>query len=304
MGESFEGLAFRHTLLERGASSAELTGRLRRGELASVGRAAFVDAAHYRDLHADQQHLLRVEAAVGNQSTPVVISHTSAVLWHGLATWNVPLSRVHLTKDANARRRNDAHLKVHTHRLDPIEVVVVNGMAVTSPARTVLDVAAASPFEQAVVIADSALHQRLTTVADLQAGLDAFVGRHGRRRAAAVVAFADGRSESVGESRSRVLFSAAGLPMPTLQHEFRLRNGALVARVDFWWEQFQLVGEFDGLKKYRGDFAGADASDIVIGEKLREDKLRRIVAGVERWGWADLQPPASALVARLRSRLR
>jgi hypothetical protein len=105
------------------------------------------------------------------------------------------------------------------------------------------------------------------------------------------MAFADGRSESVGESRSRVAVALAGLPPPVLQWEVPSAKGRVIGRVDFWWPGRQVVGEFDGKVKYgRLLRPGQDPAEVVYQEKRREDELRAVVRTVVRWNWADLTP--------------
>jgi hypothetical protein len=125
--------------------------------------------------------------------------------------------------------------------LDPDEITSVGGIAVTTPARTVADVARSVPFEQAVVVADSALHRQLVTPAELDQALARCVRRPGSPAARRAIAFADGRSESVGESRSRVAMTPAGLPAPVLQWEVVTRSGPALGRVDFAWPRFRVV---------------------------------------------------------------
>ena len=106
--------------------------------------------------------------------------------------------------------------------------------------------------------------------------------------------FADGRSESVGESRSRVLTHDFGLPPPELQVEYYDADG-LIGRVDFDFPGLSSVTEFDGRLKY----AGA-SSDVLVAEKLREDRLRGIGLAVVRTRWSDLDHPrrTAARIAR------
>jgi hypothetical protein len=66
----------------------------------------------------------------------------------------------------------------------------------------------------------------------------------GVRVARRVVEFLDVRSESVGESMSRVCLMEEGLPRPDLQYEIFGPDGRLVARVDFYWDEHKTVGEF------------------------------------------------------------
>ena len=113
----------------------------------------------------------------------------------------------------------------------------------------------------------------------------------GSRRAARVLGFADARSESVGESRSRVLLHRLGLPVPDLQVRVVRPGGRLVGRCDFGWRDRRTVGEFDGRVEYRAD-AGPDAGEVVFREEVREDELRDHGWEVARWTWPDLATPA------------
>ena len=103
-----------------------------------------------------------------------------------------------------------------------------------------------------------------------------------------MIEFADGRSESVGETRSRVALWRAGLPTPLLQWEI----GA--DRVDFGWLMRRTVGEFDGKVKYgRLLRPGQSPGDVVFEEKVREDRLRATGLTVVRWIWRELDDFAS-----------
>jgi hypothetical protein len=119
-----------------------------------------------------------------------------------------------------------------------------------------------------------------------------------------VVAFADGRSGSVGESRSRVAIDAAGLPPPVLQWEVFAASGVFIGRVDFAWPMFRTVAEFDGKVKYgRLLRPGQDAGEAVYEEKRREDALRDEDLRMVRWGWLDIDP-FTETAARLRRAFR
>ena len=101
-----------------------------------------------------------------------------------------------------------------------------------------------------------------------------------------MVAFADPRAESVGESISRVRILRDGLPKPDLQVEIIGVFGEVIARVDFYWPEFRTVGEFDGMVKYgRLLKEGQKVEDVLVDEKLREDALRG--NEVARWVWQD-----------------
>ena len=111
---------------------------------------------------------------------------------------------------------------------------------------------------------------------------------------------ADGRSESVGESRSRVILHRWKLAPSALQFEVHSRDGVLLGRSDFAWEVDRLLGEFDGRVKYgRLLRPGQQSGDAVFDEKRREDAIRDEDWGVVRWVWAELGRP-DRLAARVR----
>jgi hypothetical protein len=112
------------------------------------------------------------------------------------------------------------------------------------------------------------------------------------RAARRVVDEADARAESPGESLSRARMIELGVPRPVLQHEVRDGRG-LVGRVDFFWPERGVAGEFDGRLKYRAGGVGdrTAAEQRVWEEKRREDRLRSAGLRVVRWTWADAWHP-------------
>lgn len=287
----------RSSLLGVGVTDGELRRGRRAGELACVERGAYVAGGDPRLRDEPARHALRIIAAIPRCAADAVVSHVSAAVQHGLPIWALPMDRVHVTRPRRTGGGRSGRLHVHTAPLDPDEMTHVGTVAVTSAARTIVDLARTAPFEQAVVLADAALRRELTTPAQLVAAVDRASGWAGAPRARRVVAFADALSESVGESRSRVLIARAGLPPPELQHDVMRSDGRWLGRVDFWWAELDTVGEFDGLVKYgRLLRPGQEPGDAVVEEKLREDAIRPQVTRFARWTWRELRE--FALVAR------
>lgn len=106
------------------------------------------------------------------------------------------------------------------------------------------------------------------------------------------VEFADPLSASAGESYSRALICAAGFEAPALQHEIWDDRG-LIGYSDYYWHSVRIVGEFDGVDKYLKPeyLKGRSASQAVVDEKYREDRIRATGCGVIRWVWDDLMAP-------------
>lgn len=296
-------LLTRRELLAHGFDDGEIRARRRRGELHLVRRGAYLRPAALPGRPEDR-HAVQIRAAVEQVSPDAVVSHLSAAVLHGLPVWGDPLRRVQLTRARRSGGRLTADLHVHAAPLEEWETVVIDGIAVTSLARTLVDVARQVGFEQAVVVADAALWRRIVTREELGLALDAARGRPGIPAARRALAFARWGSESVGESRSRVAMMCAGIPAPVLQWEVRTADGVVLGKADFGWPSLRTFGEFDGREKYgRLVGRGRTAGDVVYAEKRREDAMRGEDLGAVRWGWADLTPFAPT-AARLRNTFR
>jgi hypothetical protein len=144
---------------------------------------------------------------------------------------------------------------------------------------------------EAVVVADSALHQRMTTKAELRRILARCERWPGLAQARRAIDVANMLSESVLESCARVVFTEHGLPRPALQvnisgHEF-------IGRVDFCWMQYRTVAEADGLLKYQG-------RDEAIAELKRDRLLREAGYEVVHFTWRELFGDPARVVARIR----
>ncbi|HEY0573879.1 MAG TPA: type IV toxin-antitoxin system AbiEi family antitoxin domain-containing protein [Pseudonocardia sp.] len=279
---------WRSELLAAGYTEYELRRALRNGELTRLRRGAYLEGPEPEDVAA--RHRLAVHAAFTELAEGAVASHGSAAVLHGLPTWSVPLSRVQVTRARTYGGRRERLVHVRVARVDPDEIEYVEGIPVTTVARTIVDLARALPFEPAVVIGDAALAGQLSDSDQLGDMLRRSARRPRCARARRAVAFLDERAESVGESRSRVAIARADLPIPELQWEVRNGRGVLVGRGDFGWPGRRVIGEFDGRVKYgRLLSPGQEPGEAVYREKLREDALRAEGIMVIRWTWQDLE---------------
>lgn len=277
----------RPELLALGYTDADLRTLRRRGHLTSLRRGCYLAGPAPRDLAA--RHRIQARAAVELLTATSTLCHASAAVLHGLPIWRIPLQRVHVVRAQGSGGRCHRQVHLWTAALTPSEIVLVDGLPVTSVARTVVDLARSVSFESALAAADAALARRLVTRTELDRALARAKGWRGSPRARSVVAFADGRAESVGESRSRLAIARAGLPPPELQWEVRAEDGRVVGRTDFGWPAQGVGGEFDGRTRYgRLLRPGQDPGDAVFDEKLREDELRAEGVTIVRWTWPDL----------------
>ena len=284
-----DGIELTSTLLDRGYDTAELARLVNQGELVRIRRGAY---ARPSDLAADepldQQRCRLVLATLPQLCPDAVASHGSAALLHGLPTWRTATDRVHVTRDRRGGARRRSLVEVHGAPLPDTDVTVIDSLAVTSLSRTVLDLARTLPMDQAVAAGDRALAVGMTST-ELDDGLEQMRGWPGMRAARRTVAFLDVRSESAGESVSRVRIHQAGLPAPIPQLEVFDDWGQFIGRSDFGWKEQRTLGEFDGKIKYGALLKpGQTERDAVLAEKRREDMLRDHGWQVVRWLWADL----------------
>jgi hypothetical protein len=242
---------------------------------------------------ASWRHLRAAKAIYHRLGGRAVVSHQSALLLYGIEVSELDLARVHVTRLTGHGRSSELVCQ-HAARPPVAEPAEVDRVLVTPGPRSVVEAIRGTPYPVAVSVVDAALRQRVATADQLSKAVELFGNSVGIGTAVRAVGFGDGRSESVGESRLRVLLADLGLPAPVLQAEIRDASGVLVARVDFLLARWGIVIEFDGAVKYAGK--GAEA---LIAEKQREDRVRDLGYEVVRVVWADLAAPAE-LVGRIR----
>jgi hypothetical protein len=266
-----------------------------------VRRGAYAQTIDWQRWTPEQRHLAAARAVLRAVDQPAVLSHVSAAVALGLPVWGADLREVHLVRPATRQgARREGGVVHHAASLPDEHWTTAAGLPVTTPTRTVLDVARAVGFESAVVTADAALHTGVTTRQSLLDLHAAMLDWPGSRAAGRAIAFADGRAESPGESRGRVFCHVHGLPEPLLQVDILDEAGRFVGRVDFLFERQRTIAEFDGRVKYRaGD--GGNPEDIVWREKQREDALRALGYEVVRFTWSDLDRRGTLVLRRIRT---
>lgn len=267
--------------VDSGRTRSQLRTALDNQKLIRLRRGVYAPAT---DSH-QQLHWLKLRAALLELEPTTYFGYASAAVIHGLPLLTKRLDEIVVVRTGGGHGHIRPTLHARRGRLEPHEVTVVDGLPVTTLVRTVADLVRTLLFPEAVMIADAGLAKGLS-VADL---LVATAKGRGCRMARRALEFADGRSESPGESLSRVRMDAAGVPAPELQLEIRNEAGAFLARVDFGWEELGIVGEFDGAVKYgRLLKPGQSVADVVEAEKLREQALIEQGWIVIRWTWKEL----------------
>jgi hypothetical protein len=275
-------------------TAKELARRCVSGQLIRVRHGVYVDGAAWQGLEKWEQYHVRIHAAAEMFETRTIFArHSAANLW-GIPTLGVhhPVEALTMKNDGGRSRAG-----VRRYFADPrgLDAVLRDGIYVTNRVRTVVDLAAYSTFPEAIVPLDHVLRPDKAagvpalSKAELLAGIDNNYSAAAIRRIEAAVAFADPLSGSAGESFSRAIMWSAGFQAPVLQQEIK-DDAGLVGYSDYYWDTVKVSGEFDGVQKYiKPEYLkGRNASQVVIAEKWREDRIRAAGVAVVRWSWAEI----------------
>jgi very-short-patch-repair endonuclease len=213
-----------------------------------------------------------------------VISHLAAAgLWRLVKRGGV----IHVSAPTGAGRKRGGII-VHELALADDEIVTRQGIRVTTPARTLLDLAHSMPERALDRLVEEAQVQDLVTRGELLRTVERGKGRPGVRKLAAIV----GSPEEPAFTRSEAersliaLVKAAGLPAP--------RTNTRVAgyEVDAVWPQQRLIVEVDGWTYHRTRAAF---------ERDRARDGRLLVAGYRtlRITWRQLTREPARITAML-----
>lgn len=286
------GVFTRRDALRSGYPRCDIDALLRCELWQPLRRGIYVDTLLLDVATPAGRHALDVAAA--RLAVPTAVgSHESAALVRGMTLWPeaVPL-RVTLTRPGRPKlsdSRLGPSLLMYGAEVPAEHRVTAYGVEVTSPARTIVDLTLTRPLLSACVTAEAALHAGLVTTEELSAAVATFDNPPAGVRMHEI---AGPESESVLETISWVRFHEAGIELPERQRVIYDHEG-VIGRADFFWKRQGLVGEADGLAKYRGD------DTALIREKLRQERMERAGHPVVRWGWRDMVDRPAETIARI-----
>jgi very-short-patch-repair endonuclease len=214
-----------------------------------------------------------------------VSHHSAGGLWHLLRERP---QRVEMTMPGTWKRR---HPGLRTHcsmTLMPVDRRRIHGIPLTSPARTILDLAASldPPVLEGVVA--EAERRHLTHPSDLVEQLDRNPRRRGSAALRSVLGLEGGPAftRSDAEARLLALVRETGLPVPV--------SNAIVAgcEVDLFWREARLIVEFDSFA-FHGDRRAFEQ------DRLRDAELQAAGFRVIRVTWRQLVDQPEAVVNRI-----
>lgn len=277
--------------MEAGANSSLISRRVRAGRWLRTAPGVYVVAG------SPDSWARSVSVAVHRISGLAAASHRTAAHLHGL--YGRP-RRIEVVTRATGLR--DMPFLVHQCLdLTRAEVVVVDGIAATDLARTIIDIGVPAGIDVAQRVLDGALRKNLTTLEQVAGRVHRY-GRRGRRGigpARALVAERlgwDAVTESVLEDAFLRLSRRAGLPEPTSQRRVILRDGRRVVRLDF---------DFGGVVAIELDSEKYHTDPVAFQEdRRRQNAMVNQGMVVLRFTWWDVMAAPDYVVATISTALR
>jgi very-short-patch-repair endonuclease len=230
-----QGIVTRAQMVAAGLSRHAIAGHVGNGWLVARHRGVYQLGA-FGGPFADEMAALLACGPHG------VLSHWAAAALFELCSRAGRPVDVTITQGRAGRRPG---IRVHRPTaLPPCDVVLKHGLMVTTPARTLVDLAASTTRAELERLTEEAQVQRLASPAELLAVIARGTGRPGVRRMRSVVDSIDEPlfTRSEAEKRLRALCRSAALPLPRMNVK---RAGW---EVDAVWDVQRLVVEVDGYK--------------------------------------------------------
>lgn len=284
LADAQHGVVARHQLLEMGMGRRAIGGRLAKGALHPVHRGVY--AVGRTGLSRKGEWM----AAVLAGGRAAVLSHRPAgKLWGLLGGGVGPLE---ITRPAGLRSRCSG-IVGHQANLSAGEIKLLDRIPVTSPFRTVFDLAAVlsrRQLERAMNEAD--VHGLVDGVS-----LPQLLDRHPGHRGAANLRTLLGTSDPGGVTRNDfeeafvALLDASGLPRPRLNADLALRGRFY--EVDCLWQAQRVAVELDGHAVHgtrRAFEADRERDRVLLAEGWRPMRVT----------WRQLQDEPEVIVSDLR----
>jgi hypothetical protein len=234
----------------------------------------------------------RLIAAVA--TTRGTASHWSAALLHGFDAVPVRAGVDPELPHVTTSRRvhvNLAGLVEHRLRLYPEHVVTVDGIAATSPDRTVVDLLAVMPMSPARTLLYRAIQQGWLDRIGLRRHVERRGGWHGTPQLRVLLADLREGAHAVSEARAMEVLLAAGIDVEANVRIALPRGGWAV--LDLVVTGTRLVIEIDGRAHHA-------APERFIADRERQNQLVAAGFTVLRFTWVDVMERPQHLVRTVR----
>jgi very-short-patch-repair endonuclease len=276
-----DGIVTSAQLAEAGLSPTAIAHRARTGWLVRLHRGVFL-------VGPLEAPLSRAQAAVLAVGEGALLSHTSAgAVWELCAPRAGEIDVTVLAR--NARNRSGIRLHRVSH-LHPTDITRRRNLPITSPARTLLDLAASLTQRDLTRATEEAQVQRRVTPHSLNEQFQRYPHHRGTTALRTAVPANVSLTRSEAERRLLELIRAARLPPPRTNHQVKGHE------VDFLWPDQRLIVEVDG-------FAFHSTRAAFERDRIRDADLVQAGYRVIRITWRRLVTEPEAVIATLAAAL-
>jgi hypothetical protein len=251
----------------------------------------------YRSAAAPGSRTQRLLAACLAAGPISAASHRSAAAAHGL--WTMPQD---WTEISVGRDRSPELVGVTTHRLADLStrwVIERDGLPVTTPARTLVDLGAVLPLGSVSRAMDRAIGHQLATLTEMRSALHA-VARKGRAGVGVMRRLLKERGDapntsSTLQARMSTLIRRHALLAPVPEHTVFDGRGQFVGTVDFAYPEIKYAIEVDGYEFHAGvrEFRH---------DRVRQNDLVDLGWTVHRFTWTEVDQLSPRVADRIRHR--
>lgn len=279
------GVVARFQLLEAGLTSGMVKRRVRAGRLQPIHRGVYLRGSLVGPLEPPRARAMAAVLACG---TGAVVSHESAARLWDLLRPGRARTPIHVTVPGADRGRRPGIRPHRVAALPDIDLTVVEGIPVTAPARTLVDLAASVRPRTLEQVMARAERKQLVRVQDLEAVLARRRGRRGTRLLLELLESRDSPAltRSAAEERFLALVRKGALPEP----ETNLTLDRF--EIDFLWRSERVVVEVDG-------FAHHGSRRMFENDRRRDARLASLGFRVVRVTWRQLAGESHAVLVRL-----
>jgi len=236
----------------------------------------------------------------------VLVDYSAAEIWNApLPLWPPRDGQVRLARPRGASTPRRKQVGGRKLSFAPGEVVMHDGVRVTSPARTFLDLAEFLPLEDLVAAGDHLINahdehhprprQALCTVAELRRTVAAHPGKRGVRTARLALDLVRVGADSAQETFLRLALADHGLPEPVLNHVLSLPWRGRCVWPDVAYPDWKLSLQYDG---------GVHDGEAQYARDFERQRLTEEAGWAEiRIGKGDLKGKRPSAVVRVREAL-
>ena len=171
-----------------------------------------------------------------------IVTGVAASAMHG-AEWVDPDTSMELIYECT---HPPTGIVARNERIAEDEITRVDGVLVTTVARTAFDLGRYQPRNPAIARMDALMRAAPFSNEEVLLLAKRYRGARGVKQLKDALPLVDGGAASPRETWLRLLYMDSGLPKPSTQIPIFDTDGTLLRTVDMGWEDFKVLSEYDG----------------------------------------------------------